>query len=142
MIYEFIKSREGLELKVYLDSVGKPTVGIGHLVLPEDKLKVGDVITEARAKEFFDIDIAKATAKATKQCEKLGISDDTIFKIFVSANFQLGDFEKVFNTTFSLLKDRKYAKAILNIAKSKWMEQSPVRAGDMIHAITKLVGNL
>ena len=142
MIYEFIKSREGLELKVYLDSVGKPTVGIGHLVLPEDKLKLGDVITEARAKEFFDIDIAKATTKATKQCEKLGIKDDTVFKIFVSANFQLGDFEKVFGTTFSLLKDKKYAKAILNIAKSKWMEQSPIRAGDMIHAITKLVGNL
>ena len=37
---------EGIKREVYLDSLGKPTVGIGHLVRPEDNLKVGQVISQ------------------------------------------------------------------------------------------------
>ena len=138
-LQEFLESREGKRYDVYLDSVGKPTVGIGHLVLKEDNLKVGDVISDARIKELFDIDIAKASTKAKNQCAELGITDPESLIIFTSANFQLGDFKSVFNTTFDLIKNKKYAKAILNITNSKWMQQSPIRAGDMISAITKLV---
>ena len=73
------------------------------------------------------------------QCQELDIHNEEILNIFISANYQLGDFKKVFNTTFDLIKNKKYAKAILNIAISKWMQQTPIRAGDMISAITKLV---
>ena len=136
---EFIASREGKSLIVYLDSEGKPTVGIGHLVVPEDKLKVGDTISEERVSAFFEKDIIKAKNKGLAQCAELGITDPDIIKVFVSANYQLGDFKSVFNTTFDLIKNKKYSKAILNIAISKWMKQTPIRAGDMIGAITKLV---
>ena len=138
-LQEFLESREGKRYEVYLDSVGKPTVGIGHLVLPEDKLKVGDRVTDEQINKWFDNDIKKALNKALAQCNELNIHDEEIINIFVSANYQLGDFKKVFNTTFDLIKNKKYAKAILNIAISKWMQQTPVRAGDMISAITKLV---
>lgn len=136
---DFIASREGKSLIVYLDSEGKPTVGIGHLVVPDDKLKVGDIISEERVSTFFEKDIVKAKKKGLDQCAELGIIDPEIIKVFVSANYQLGDFKSVFNTTFDLIKNKKYSKAILNIASSKWMKQTPIRAGDMISAITKLV---
>ena len=138
-LQEFLESREGKRYDVYLDSVGKPTVGIGHLVLKEDNLKVGDRVTEEQIAIWFDNDIQTAKNKAIVQCQELDIHNEEILNIFISANYQLGDFKKVFNTTFDLIKNKKYAKAILNIAISKWMQQTPIRAGDMISAITKLV---
>lgn len=138
-LQKFLESREGKRYDVYLDSVGKPTVGIGHLVLPEDKLKVGDRVTDEQISNWFNNDIKKALNKASVQCQELGITDPDIINIFVSANYQLGDFKKVFDQTFLLIKNKRYSKAILNIASSKWMQQTPIRAGDMISAITKLV---
>lgn len=136
---DFIASREGKSLIVYLDSEGKPTVGVGHLVVAGDNLKLGDEISEDRVSVFFEKDIQKAKKKGLAQCVELGITDPEIIRVFVSANYQLGDFKSVFNTTFDLIKNKKYSKAILNIAISKWMTQTPIRAGDMISAITKLV---
>lgn len=138
-LQEFLESREGKRYDVYLDSVGKPTVGIGHLVLKEDNLKEGDSISDELIDKWFVKDIQTAKNKAIVQCQELDIHNEEILNIFISANYQLGDFKKVFNTTFDLIKNKKYAKAILNIAISKWMQQTPIRAGDMISAITKLV---
>jgi lysozyme len=50
----------GFILKVYKDSRGLPTVGSGHLVVAADKLKVGDKIKEARAKELLTSDLVTA----------------------------------------------------------------------------------
>ena len=136
---EFMLSREGCEYKVYKDSLGKLTGGIGHLILEEDNLKEGDSISDELIDKWFVKDIRTAKNKAIVQCQELDIHNEEILNIFISANYQLGDFKKVFNTTFDLIKNKKYAKAILNIAISKWMQQTPIRAGDMISAITKLV---
>ena len=82
---------------------------------------------------------SKAKAKAIFQCQELGITDEQILNIFISANYQLSDFKSVFGDTYLLIQGKRYGKAILNIASSKWMQQTPIRAGDMISAITKLV---
>ena len=52
-----LKSFEECRLVVYADAVGNPTVGWGHLVLPEDNLKLGDVVTQdwADAKLMADL---------------------------------------------------------------------------------------
>ncbi|MES1192615.1 MAG: RHS repeat-associated core domain-containing protein [Steroidobacter sp.] len=52
------QSEGGLKTKVYQKKGDVPTVGAGHAVLPGDKLKVGDTITEDKAKEFFKTDLA------------------------------------------------------------------------------------
>ena len=61
---EMIKEHEGLELKVYLDTEGYPTVGHGHKIdadSPEDirNLKVGDSITNERAAKLFEQDFSE-----------------------------------------------------------------------------------
>jgi lysozyme len=56
----------GFILKVYKDSRGLPTVGAGHLVVPPDKLKVGDKITEARAKNLLASDLATAESAVNR----------------------------------------------------------------------------
>lgn len=53
---------EGTVLHVYLDNVGNPTVGIGHLVLASDNLRVGDTISPEQARAFLQHDLAGAEA--------------------------------------------------------------------------------
>lgn len=56
----------GFILKVYKDSRGLPTVGCGHLVVPADKLKVGDKIKEKQAKDLLKSDLATAENAVNK----------------------------------------------------------------------------
>ena len=51
---------EGFELKVYEDTLGNLTVGRGHLVLPEDNLKLGDSISKDQAEVFYKKDVNDA----------------------------------------------------------------------------------
>jgi lysozyme len=44
---------DGFILKVYNDGYNLPTVGLGHLVVPQDNLKLGDTISIERARDFF-----------------------------------------------------------------------------------------
>ncbi len=59
-LVEAMAEEEGVRYTVYRDVAGYPTVGIGHLVLPEDGLRVGDRITHEQAMRFLHQDIAKA----------------------------------------------------------------------------------
>jgi lysozyme len=56
----FLISQEGMVLKIYLDSVGKKTLGCGHLIIPEDleySLPVGTPITIDQAMDFLEKDL-------------------------------------------------------------------------------------
>ena len=59
-MHKALAQEEGIRLTVYRDVAGYPTVGIGHLVLPEDGLRVGDRITREQAMDFLAADLAKA----------------------------------------------------------------------------------
>lgn len=55
-----LAQEEGMRLTVYRDVAGYPTVGIGHLVRPEDGLRVGDRITREQAMAFLKADLETA----------------------------------------------------------------------------------
>lgn len=57
---EALAEEEGVRLTVYRDVAGYPTVGVGHLVRPEDNLRVGDRISYDRAIEFLEQDLVTA----------------------------------------------------------------------------------
>ena len=59
-MHHALAQEEGIRLTVYRDVAGYPTVGIGHLVLPEDGLRVGDRISREQAMAFLKADLAKA----------------------------------------------------------------------------------
>ncbi|GAB5349374.1 lysozyme [Alteriqipengyuania sp. 357] len=59
-MHRALAQEEGMRLTVYRDVAGYPTVGIGHLVLPEDNLKVGDRISREQAMAFLRADLEKA----------------------------------------------------------------------------------
>ena len=58
---EELKVDEGVKYEIYLDHLGLPTFGIGHLVLdsdPEHGMAVGTTVSEDRVNECFDQDVA------------------------------------------------------------------------------------
>ncbi len=136
---ELLRKREGVETKVYLDSRGKPTVGIGHLVKTEDKLKVGDEITDQRVSEFFKKDSAAALSAAKSQAAQAKISDSNFIVYLASVNFQLGtSWNTVHKKTWKLIMEGSYEEAALEAAKSTWASQTPVRVKDFQQALRAL----
>lgn len=73
---KFIKDSEGTKDKVYKDSGGLPTVGVGHLVTPSDKLKVGERISEEKINDFYSADLRKAEAAAKNLAGNTQLSQD------------------------------------------------------------------
>ena len=60
---DFIKTCEGEVLKVYLDSAGLKTVGVGHLLIgDEKKMRVGQTITPEQSNAFLTADLADTVA--------------------------------------------------------------------------------
>lgn len=51
---------EGIHRTVYADPIGLLTVGVGHLVKPEDKLRLGQRVSEERIAELLEQDLAIA----------------------------------------------------------------------------------
>jgi len=131
--------REGKRNVVYRDSLGKPTVGVGHLVLPGDNLKVGDTITDAQVQAFLDQDAQAAWAAANRQAAEAGVTDGCFTVALASVNFQLGTgWTKKFPNTWALIKAGKYNEAATELSGSLWAKQTPVRVQDFQKALRDL----
>ena len=137
-IVKHLKLREGERLTVYLDSLKKPTVGVGHLVRPEDGLKVGDTITQTQSDAFLRHDIGWALNAAYEQADEMGVTSEDFILALTSVNFQLGpDWKKVFHTSYPKLVSGDWQGAIRGFKASKWAKQTPVRVNDFVKAIEK-----
>ena len=67
---EELKIDEGVKYEIYLDHLGLPTFGIGHLVLESDEehgQPVGTEVTEDRVNECFESDVEQVLS----DCETL-----------------------------------------------------------------------
>ena len=120
--------------RVYLDSEGKPTVGIGHLIDNDSpgsvkNLKVGDTITPAQAHELFKTDVddaVKLTNAAIKAHPNL-INVD--YNASAEVSYQMGNkVWKGFPNTMKLIDAGDYLGASKEVMKSKWAKQTPQRA--------------
>lgn len=134
-----LRQREGVKKKVYKDSLGKLTVGIGHLVVPADKLKLDDEITDAKVSEFFKKDSAKAVAAAQSQASMAKITDSDFIVYLGSVNFQLGtNWYTIHKKTWNLIMEGKYEEAAVEAGNSSWARQTPVRVKDFQGALRAL----
>lgn len=131
--------REGERTTVYADTRGLPTVGIGHLVVPDDKLKLGDVISEVRVSALFEADGAEALNAAWKQAEEAGIASTAFIPYLASVNFQLGTgWTQKFPQTWKMIKDGQYGDAANALNGTVWQKQTPVRVQDFQGALRAL----
>jgi GH24 family phage-related lysozyme (muramidase) len=145
---EHLELREGNEECVYLDSLNKPTCGVGHLLTERERqvYKVGDKVSKEQRDAWLDQDAAQAWEAAAQQMQVLGIEDPHFIVALGSVNFQLGTrWMSKFPSAYRALKHKDYDEAILQVStgsgkdgQSKWKEQTPVRVDDFVTAIDKL----
>jgi GH24 family phage-related lysozyme (muramidase) len=148
-LYDHIKLREGYKNVVYLDTLGKPTGGIGHLLSSSERktFPLGCIIKESIIKEWYDKDIQKSLDACNEQCKILNVFN-TEFKIaLTSVNFQLGTkWYRKFPSAWKALCHNDYDKAMDEVLYankkekkySKWYKQTPVRVKDFITAIENI----
>jgi GH24 family phage-related lysozyme (muramidase) len=130
--------REGRRNVAYLDSVGKLTIGIGHLVKPQDNIRLGQRISDAQVDYFFNNDIATAAGAAKSQALELGKYNPDFLAALISVNFQLGTgWFKEFANTYKDLKSGNGAAAISRLNNSLWYSQTPTRVADFQSAIRR-----
>lgn len=118
----------------YADSLGKMTIGYGHLI------KQGEDYSNGLTEEEADKLLSKDLANAVLQVQSLGIdvpSDWNDFLILMT--FQLGiNGVKNFKRMIAALNEKNYREAVLQAQDSKWNAQTPFRVRDMVfHLINK-----
>lgn len=128
-----VQASEGYRRDVYRDPVfpndpSKWTVGIGHKVLPEDNLKLGDVISDERVQQLFIKDTSTAFNAAKSQARELNKYNPEMIAALAEVNYQLGIFwRSKFPNTWSLIKSGKINPAISALYGSAWYKQTPNR---------------
>ena len=127
-----VKKHEGYRNKVYLDTLNKRTVGVGHLCV-EDFWEDDKEYEEKFLMTILEHDLQSAIKSAEELCEGFNISDDAKI-IIIEMIFQLGKsgVSKFRNMWKALAEDPpNYHVASIEMLDSRWAKQTPNRAQEM-----------
>ena len=128
-----VKEHEGYRNKVYLDSLGKRTVGVGHLCV-EDHWEDNKEYSEKYLMNILKDDLKNAIEGAERLCSKCPDLDDLAKETIIEMVFQLGEtgVSKFRNMWKALQHDPpNYERASLEMLDSRWASQTPGRAKEM-----------
>jgi len=132
-LLESVKKHEGYRNKVYLDTLGKRTVGVGHLCV-EDFWEDDKEYEESFLMEILEKDLQEAIRGAKELMEEHGCADidDRAEEILIEMVFQLGRTGvKKFKNMWKALSEHNYVGASFEMLDSRWAKQTPNRAKDM-----------
>ena len=128
-----VKEHEGYRNKVYLDSLGKRTVGVGHLCV-EDFWEDGKEYEEKFLLTILEHDLKSAIKSAERLCSDCPDLDDLAKETIIEMVFQLGEtgVSKFRNMWKALEHDPpNYEQASIEMLDSRWASQTPGRAKEM-----------
>jgi len=90
---EELKVDEGVKYEIYLDHLGLPTFGIGHLVLPDDPehgQEVGTPVSEDRVNECFEKDVEIVLSECTQLYPNFDVLPEEVQLIIANMMFNMG----------------------------------------------------
>jgi len=128
-----VKEHEGYRNKVYLDSLGKRTVGVGHLCV-EDFWEDNKEYSEKYLMKVLKDDLKSAIKSAEDLLKDFPLLDDLAEEIIIEMIFQLGKtgVSKFKNMWKALQHDPpNYEQASIEMLDSRWASQTPRRAKEM-----------
>ena len=132
-LLESVKKHEGYRNKVYLDTLGKRTVGVGHLCV-EDFWEDDKEYEESFLMEILEKDLQEAIRGAKELMEEHGCADidDRAEEILIEMVFQLGRTGvSKFKNMWKALSEHNYVGASFEMLDSRWAKQTPNRAKNM-----------
>mgnify|MGYP001171644705 CR=1 FL=1 len=127
---------EGRVDQIYLDHLGLPTFGIGHLITkkdPEYKMPVDTPVSDARIVECFNNDVLIVVADCNKLYKNFEELPDEVQLIIANMMFNMG------RPRLSKFKGMKagvmasdWDAAANEMIDSRWYKQVPNRAGRLV----------
>ena len=126
-----VKAHEGFRNSVYKDTLGKRTVGYGHLCV-EDHWEDNREYTVPELERVLEADLNNAIQGAEELCSDCPVLDDQAKEIIVEMVFQLGKTGvSKFRNMWKALKVPDYPTAAKEMLDSRWAKQTPGRAKEM-----------
>jgi len=139
-LFDSVKVHEGFRNSVYKDTLGKRTVGYGHLCV-EDHWEDNKAYDKKYLQEILEKDLQYAINQGEGMCKDLKISDDAKFLI-IEMIFQLGSAGvQKFRKMWAALEEDppNYEEASVQMLDSRWAKQTPERAKEMAGHMAKCV---
>ncbi len=140
---EHLSLREGFRTEVYLDSVGKPTAGTGHLLSRAERSKypVGTTVPNSVLEQWRIDDSENAYAAAYQMAIDIGYETQDLVNALTAVNFQLGTaWGDIHKNTYKHLLNQDWEKTAHEAADSTWFKQTPVRVIDFQRALLNIAG--
>jgi lysozyme len=139
---EELKIDEGVKYEIYLDHLGLPTFGIGHLVLETDDehgQAVGTAVSEDRVNECFDQDVEIVLADCRQLYEDFDELPEEVQLIVANMMFNMG-FPRLskFKGMKAGVDARDWNAAADEMVDSKWYRQVTNRADRLVERMRAL----
>jgi GH24 family phage-related lysozyme (muramidase) len=133
---------EGVKYEIYLDHLGYPTFGIGHLVIPSDieyREDVGTRVSEERVRECFDKDVQSVLRDCSLLYKDFDELPEEAQQIIANMMFNMG------YTRLSKFKGMKrgvdardWNKAADEMVDSRWYKQVTNRADRLVERMRNI----
>jgi len=139
-LLESVKKHEGYRNKVYLDTLGKRTVGVGHLCV-EDFWEDDKEYEEKFLMTILEHDLQTAIKGAKELMEDHGCADidEQAEEILIEMVFQLGkNGVSKFKNMWKALAEKNYIGASYEMLDSRWAKQTPNRAKAMAKTMKEI----
>ena len=137
-----LEEDEGCIYEIYLDHLGYPTFGIGHLVRKEDPeygKEVGTEVSEERVINAFEDDVATTITDCTKIFRNWNSLPEEARLVTANMCFQLGMPNlKKFKKMISACNRSKWDEMASEMRNSRWHKQTTARAERLIKRILDL----
>jgi len=121
-----LKIHEGVKYKVYLDTLGLPTAGIGHLLRANEQMPVGTAVSEDQVSRWFQQDSSTCIKDAQNfvGMDVWGDLDDNRKRALADLAYNMGGPRLNKFTTFRAAMQRKdFSAAGEALKNSKWYTQ-------------------
>ncbi len=143
MLREQLEIDEGVKYEIYLDHLGYPTFGIGHLVResdPEHGQEVGTAVSADRVAEAFESDLEGVLSDCRKLYPDIDDLPEEAQQIIANMMFNLG-YPRLskFKNMKRCVDERNWMGAGEEMMDSRWYNQVPNRAGRLVNRM-KLIG--
>lgn len=133
-VFEQLKIDEGVVHEIYLDHLGYPTFGVGHLILESDEehgRPVGTPVSEERTRACFerDLDIAIGECELLYEDGVFGDLPDEVQQILVNMMFNMGRTRlSKFKKMHDAILEGDWKTAAVEGRDSRWYKQVTNRA--------------
>ncbi len=136
---EELKIDEGVKYEIYLDHLGLPTFGIGHLVVdsdPEFEEPVGTAVSESRVNECFDNDVEVVLGECRLLYDDFDDLPEEAQLIIANMMFNMG---RPRLSQFKGMKrgvdNRDWESAADEMVDSRWYKQVTNRADRLVERV-------